>query len=292
MVQTRRQVEALLNGAGIRPLKRFGQNFLIDGNLIRKLVGAAELRPDDVVLEVGPGTGSLTEELLAAAGHVVSVEIDNGLAGICRQRFADDPRFTLLHTDVLERKSVIAPVVLETLRARRGELGGRMVLVANLPYQAATPLIVDLLLGDDPVWPLCFTVQAEVADRFLASPGTREYGPVGVYAQAFAQGRRVARLGPDAFWPAPQVDSAMVRLDCRPEPCPGPVKRALAMLVHGCFLHRRKTLRWSLRNLVAPEMLARIEADNRWDPEDRPEQLTVPQWLDMAELLAGTPGDR
>lgn len=284
MVQTRREIEAILNGAGIRPLKRFGQNFLIDGNLVRKLVAAAEIRADDVVLEVGPGTGTLTEELLAAAGHVVVVEIDKGLAGVCRDRFGANERFTLLHTDVLERKSAVAPAVLETLRSRRGQLGGRMMLVANLPYQAATPLVLDLLLGPDPVSPLCFTVQAEVADRLLAPPGTKDYGPIAIYAQALATTHRIARLGPQSFWPAPQVDSAMVRLDVQPG-LELAAKTGLSRVVHACFLHRRKTLRWSLRRLAGDAGVERVAADGRWSLDDRPEQLTVAQWCSLAAFL-------
>ena len=286
MVQTRREIETLLNDAGIRPLKRFGQNFLIDGNLIRKLVHAAEIRPDDTVLEVGPGTGSLTEELLAAAGHVVAVEIDKGLVSMLSQRFAGNERFTLLHTDVLERKSAIAPVVLETLRARQAALGGRMMLIANLPYQAATPLVVDLLLGDDLVSPLCFTVQAEMADRMVAAPGSREYGPIGIYAQALATPTRIARIGPEAFWPAPEVNSAMLRLDVSADPASTPaLKRALARLVHGCFLHRRKTLRSNLRTVLDASALQRVGNDGRWSLDDRPEQLTVAQWVALATFL-------
>lgn len=288
MAQTRRQIEELLNQAGIRPLKRFGQNFLIDGNLIRKLVQAVEIRPDDTILEVGPGTGTLTEELLAAAGHVVVVEIDKGLAGICRDRFGANERFTLLHTDVLERKSRIAPVVLDTLRNRQAQLRGRMLLVSNLPYQAATPLVIDLLLGEDFVSPLCFTVQAEVADRLTASPGGKDYGPVSIYAQALAEPSRIARLGPQSFWPAPQVDSAMLRLDVRPDRDPR-LAASLARVVHGAFLYRRKTLRWSMRKLLDEAALERIATDGRWNLDDRPEQLTVAQWVSLAEFLADSP---
>jgi 16S rRNA (adenine1518-N6/adenine1519-N6)-dimethyltransferase len=287
VVQTRREIEAILNGVGIRPLKRFGQNFLIDGNLIRKLVHAAEIRPDDTVLEVGPGTGSLTEELLAAAGHVVAVEIDKGLAGVLSGRFAGVGNFTLLHTDVLECKSKIAPIVVETMRARRTSLGGRLMLVANLPYQAATPLLVDLLLGEDFVSPMCFTVQAEVADRMVAMAGSSEYGSLAIYAQALAVPTRIARIPPEAFWPAPDVNSAMLRLDVNAEPPTSPLlKRTLARLVHACFQHRRKTLRWNLRTILDEQTLSRVAADGRWSLDDRPEQLTVAQWLTLASFLA------
>ena len=138
MAQTKREIEALLAASGMRPLKRYGQHFLIDGNLLRKLVAAAGVTRADAVLEVGCGTGTLTEELLATAGHVVGVEIDKGLAGACRTRFGESPRFTLIHRDVLEHKGRIAPEVMEELERRRAELGGRAMMVANLPYQVAT----------------------------------------------------------------------------------------------------------------------------------------------------------
>lgn len=287
MVQTRREIESLLNGAGIRPLKRYGQNFLIDGNLIRKLVDAAEIGPADLVLEVGPGTGSLTEELLARAGHVVAVEIDKGLSRILRDRFADNDRFTLVNTDVLHKKSAVSPLVLHALHDKRPTPPGRTMLVANLPYQAATPLIVDLLLGDDYVSPLCFTVQAEVADRFLSPAGTKEYGPISVYAQALAEGRRIARCPPEAFWPAPDVHSAMVRLDIHGgPPNTEPVRRTLGRLVHACFLHRRKTMRGNLKTFLDAAMFERVATDGRWNLDQRPEQITVAQWVAMARFLA------
>lgn len=293
MVQTRREIESILNQAGIRPLKRFGQNFLIDGNLIRKLVKAAEIRPDDTVVEVGPGTGTLTEELLSTAGHVIAVEIDKGLTAVLHERFKNADNFTLLHTDVLERKSQIAPVVLDTLRAKRSELGGRAMLVANLPYQAATPLLVDLLLGDDLVSPLCFTVQAEMADRMTASEGSSEYGPLAIYAQTLATPTRIARIPPQAFWPAPDVNSAMLRLDVKTgPPVPPELKRTLAKLVHACFLHRRKTLRWNLRVLLDAPALDRVAGDGRWSLDDRPEQLTIDQWVALAEFLVARPDPR
>ncbi len=117
MVQTKRDIQGWLAGAGISPLKRFGQHFLIDGNLMRKLVAAAEIGRHDVVLEVGPGTGGLTDLLLEAAGHVVAVEIDKGLQAICRERFGSSERFTLLGHDVLACRCAVADAVLTTLAA-------------------------------------------------------------------------------------------------------------------------------------------------------------------------------
>lgn len=290
MAQTKREIQGLLTAAGINPLKRYGQHFLIDGNLLRKLVTAAGVTGRDVVLEVGPGTGTLTDELLAVAGHVVAVEIDKGLAGLCRARYAESPRFTLLHRDVLERKSQIAPEVLAEVARWRDTLGGRAMLVANLPYQVATPLVVELLLmtgTETAVSPLCFTVQAEVADRIAAPPGGKDYGPISIFAQALARIERVARVPPEAFWPVPQVDSAMLRLDRR-EDAPGPrVTAEVVRLVHGCFNHRRKTMRSNLRNLLDEPVLGRVAADSRWNLDDRPERIPVERWVALAETVLG-----
>lgn len=287
MAQTKRDIQAVLAAAGMHPLKRFGQHFLIDGNLLRKLVHAAGVTDRDVVLEVGPGTGTLTEELLAVAGHVLAVEIDNGLARICRERFGESPGFTLLHRDVLERKREIAPEVLATLADRRERLGGRAMLVANLPYQVATPLLIELLLGGLPVQPLCFTVQAEVAERLAAPPGGKDYGPISVFAQALARIERIARVPPEAFWPVPGVDSAMLRLDPHQGASLRPaVKRELVEVVHGCFNHRRKTMRHNLRELLDGASYHRVELEGRWNLNDRPERLTVEQWVGLAEALS------
>jgi len=277
----------MLEAAGLRPLKQHGQHFLIDGNLMRKLVAGAGITSRDVVLEVGPGTGALTDLLVQEAGHVVAVEIDKGLHEICRQRFAATPNLTLVHCDILAGKSTVDEEVLRLLTVRQNDLGGRIMLVANLPYQAATPLIVSLLLGNLPVSPLCFTVQAEVADRLTAAPGGKEYGPVSVFVQVIARGERIARVPPQAFWPKPQVDSAMIRLDVRGEPRLSPeTLTRLNEIVHGCFNHRRKTMSWSLRKLLSDADYRRIETDDRWNLAHRPEQVSVEQWVDMAELLA------
>ena len=297
MAQTKTAIRALLTAAGINPLKRYGQHFLIDGNLLRKLVAAAGVTRADAVLEIGPGTGTLTEELLAVAGHVVAVEIDKGLAGICRARFGDSPRFTLIHRDVLERKGKIAPEVLAELGRRRDGLNsrggqdarppvGRAMLVANLPYQVATSLVIELMMGDERVSPLCFTVQREVADRLAARPGGKDYGPISVFAQALGEVARIARVAAEAFWPVPEVESTMLRIDAR-EDGPGPrVRRELGRLVHGCFNHRRKTMRYNLRELLSDVQYQQVEAAGRWELGDRPERVTVEEWVEMARLIS------
>jgi len=287
MTQTKHEIQAILAEAGVRPLKRFGQHFLIDGNLMRKLVSAACLQPDDIVLEVGPGTASLTEELLKICGHVVAVEIDRTLQDICLSRVGDHPHFTLIAGDVLERKSAISPSVYSELRAKQSELGGRVVLVANLPYQVATPLMIDLLLGELIVPVMCLTVQAEVADRLLAREGPKSYGPVSVFVQALADVERIARVPPEAFWPRPQVDSAMLRVTVRCERAlPTTVLQKLTHVVHGCFQHRRKTMKSNLRTILDEVTFNRVEDDGRWDLSSRPECLSVSQWVALARFLS------
>lgn len=291
MTQSKHQIQELLTAAGARPLKRYGQNFLIDQNLMHKLLEAAELEPADVVLEVGPGTGSLTEELVQRCGHVVAVEIDNTLQAIVRDRLEPTGRCTVIHRDVLARKSQIAPEVRDTLISHQRRLGGRILLVANLPYQAATPLVVDLLLGDLRCDRLCFMVQAEVADRVVSPCGRKEYGPVSIFAQLLTRARRIARVPPQAFWPAPQVDSAMVRLDW--EPPEGFVSQQLASvvrLVHSCFNHRRKTMRSNLRALLPPDQLEALVTVGGWDLQQRPEELAPADWWRLAGQIGNELG--
>ena len=284
MAQSKREIKQMLAVAGIAPLKRFGQHFLIDGNLMGKLVDAAGVTRQDVVLEVGPGTGSLTELLLERAGHVVAVEIDRGLQGLLTARWGAEARLSLLGQDVLETKRRVAREVVERIGCRQRELGGRVVLVANLPYQVVTPLLVELLLGDTAISPLCFTVQAEVAQRLMAGPGTKAYGPVSVYVQVLGTIRRIAHVPARAFWPVPKVESMMLRIDVERR-LSADLTAKLAEVVQASFGHRRKTLRWSLRHFLEGSVLAQVEADGRWDLGDRPEQLSPADWLALAQTL-------
>lgn len=286
MAQTKRVIRSLLASAGINPLRRFGQNFLIDGNLMGKLIASAEVTRADVVLEVGPGTGALTEALLDRAGHVVAVEIDRGLHALCQRLLADHDHLTLIHSDVLERKSKVAEPVLAALRETRDRLRGRIMLVANLPYDVATPLLMSLLLGDLFVSPMCFTVQAEVADRLMGRPGSKAYGPISVFTQLFGRIKAIADAPPEAFWPAPKVRSRMCRVDRLAEP---PMSREagsrLVDLVHACFQHRRKTMQWNLRHYLNKDAVVRVEQDGRWDLGHRPEQIDPVSWAEMIELI-------
>lgn len=284
-VQTKREIQAVLAEAGIRPRKRFGQHFLIDGNLMRRLVEVAKVGPDDVVLEVGPGTGGLTDLLVELAGSVLCVEIDRDLFQILGRRFEAASNIKLICADALAGKNELNPEVAEALR-RPGHKRP-LKLVANLPYDVATPLLVNLLLEFPQMDVLCFTVQAEVADRIAAPHGSKIYGPLSILIQTVCTVAQVARLPPAAFWPRPQVDSTMLRLDRLKTPGVAPSQlRAFSQLLHNIFEHRRKTVRSALAFAVSQEVRDRV--CGIVDPQLRPEQIDPAQWIKIFHAVERT----
>lgn len=287
MSQTLREIQSLLAAEGLAPHRRFGQNFLIDGNLLRKLVAAAELDTRCTVLEVGAGTGSLTGELLAHAGRVVAVEIDAGLVRVLARYFADDPKLVLIHADALARKHAIEPRVLDAISEARPSLGGPFRVVANLPYNVGTPLLVELALLDAPPDRMCVTIQREVADRICGNAGTDDYGPLSVVLQSAYEIQRIARVPPQAFWPAPNVESVMIRfhrLDV--QRATSVALRQLSIVVHAGFAHRRKTLRHNIPALEDANLIARLPDALAEISGMRPEQVCPEEWRQLAALLA------
>jgi len=283
-MQTKREIKSLLASAGVHPKRRFGQNFLIDGNLMRSLVDAAGLTRDDFVLEVGAGTGALTECLVDLAGRVVSVEIDPALHTIVSQRLGFAENAIVLLTDALAAKHQIARAVSLTLQTARNDFGGRFMLVANLPYNIATPLIVNLLLGSPPIHRFCFTVQREVGDRFLAAPATKAYGPVSILLQCSCSIRRLATLPPHVFWPSPAIESTMMCVDVGESPFE--TKKQLARfndLLKAAFAHRRKTLRYNLSALL--DKNNSHQRASGFDLSRRPESLSVDEWIELARCV-------
>ena len=212
MAQSKREIQAYLAAAGAEPRKQFGQNFMIDQNLVRLVADAGAIGPDDTVIEVGPGTGTLTQELLRRSGRVIAVEIDRGLARVfCAIEYSTVGEFELIEGDVLDGKHALNPVLRGIEAAARAP--GMLKLIANLPYNIASPLVIELLIAG--VGMLVFTVQKEVADRLRAAAGTEAYGPLSVVAQRLAQVEVLRTLPPQAFWPTPKVDSALVRMTSR-----------------------------------------------------------------------------
>lgn len=220
--------------------KRFGQNFLIDAHVLDKIIAAADLTEDDVVLEVGPGIGTMTEALSAHAGKVYAVEIDDKLIPILKETLADCENVTLIHDDILK----------VDLKALSDENGGKpLKVVANLPYYITTPIVMGLLEGGAPVESITVMVQKEVAERMQAAPGTKEYGALSLAVRYYAEPYIAANVPPNCFMPRPDVASQVIRLTKHDKP-PIRVKDAemLFRLIRASFSLRRKTLANGLRN--------------------------------------------
>jgi 16S rRNA (adenine1518-N6/adenine1519-N6)-dimethyltransferase len=271
-MQTLQQIKALLESRGLAPKKSLGQNFLIDQNLIRKLVEESGAHAGDLVLEIGPGTGALTEELLARGCRVVACELDDGLAAMLADRaatIAGGANLVVINADCLTKSRDLNPRIAAALSPPDAPF----LLVANLPYNAATPLIVSLLLDHPRCRTLAVTIQREVADRLLAKPSTKEYGGLSVVAQALCGITKVATLPRECFWPRPDVTSAMVLLKRTDRPVTAD-PHALSAFCRVIFAHRRKQL-GSLLNAAA------VGHPNPWPPGIRPdlraEQLSVGQ---------------
>lgn len=284
-MQTLAQIREILALAGLSPRHAFGQNFLLDHNLLRKLVDASGARAGDVVLEVGPGTGTLTEELLDRGLATLACEIDHGLARVLRERLGPREGFSLVEADCLESKHALSPALREAIdlalaRARSSTYR----LVANLPYSAATPLI-SILLADDPrCVALAVTIQREVAQRLLARPGSKDYGPLSVLAQGVARARAIATLPPECFWPRPEVTSAMLLLERLDQPL-APNPRALFDTAQRLFSQRRK----QLAGVLARALSRDVALPAGIDPTSRAEQLTVEQFVALSELFPPLP---
>ena len=276
--QTLSQIRSHLAAAGLAPRHRYGQNFLIDLNLMRKLVESAEVGPADTILEVGPGTGSLTDCLLDTGARVIAVEIDHGLQELLRGLYGEHPRFTLVQADVLAGKHQVNPLVLNLLQEQEPDAGGARKLVANLPYQVATPLLVDLLLADPPLERLVCTIQKEVGERLMAGAGDSAYGPVSVVCQTLAEVSLIAILPPAVFWPRPKIESVMLLIRPRPRDTLAVADPAdFARFVQRTFAQRRKMLRRIVKDWDTLDAAAAFGRANI-NPDARPEQLTVQDW--------------
>lgn len=274
-------VRRLAGELGIRPTKRLGQNFVHDSNTVRRIVGAAELTAEDVVLEVGPGLGSLTLALLPEAAGVVAVEIDPVLAERLPRTAAE------FAPELCDRLRVLPA---DALRVRAADFAEPRptALVANLPYNVAVPVVLHLLAELPSLRTGLVMVQSEVADRLAAKPGGRTYGVPSVKAAWYAEVRRAGPVPRNVFWPVPNVDSGLVAFSRVDPPSAAPRAQVFAA-VDAAFAQRRKTLRAALSGWAGSA--ARAEAVLRAagvDPAARGEQLTVADFARVAEA-AGEP---
>ncbi|WP_067183999.1 16S rRNA (adenine(1518)-N(6)/adenine(1519)-N(6))-dimethyltransferase RsmA [Microtetraspora niveoalba] len=290
------EVRALAEKLGIRPTKKLGQNFVIDGGTVRRIVRVAEVTPEDVVIEIGPGLGSLTLALLPEVARVVAVEIDPALAAqlpltVAQMDAEHAGRLTVVHADALK----VAP---DDLRTGPGEVapapGGQdrsetpaalpTALVANLPYNVSVPVLLHLLEILPSLRRGLVMVQAEVADRLAAAPGSRIYGVPSLKAAWYADVRRAGPVGRNVFWPAPNVDSGLVSLVRRDPPETSATREEVFAVVDAAFAQRRKTLRaalasWAGTAAAAEEALVRAGVQ----PSARGEQLGIVDFARIAE---------
>ena len=272
-MQTLAQIKALLEARGLHPKRSLGQNFLADQNLIAKLVRSCDVGPDDRVLEIGPGTGTLTEALLDAGACVLSCELDDALADLLRERLGDRDRFTLVHGDCLASKRELHPAIATWIGSEPFKL------VANLPYGCATPLLSTLLLHHAGCTTMGVTIQKELGDRLLAKAGSREYGPISVIAQAACDVEKIGHLPPACFWPRPQVDSSMLVLRRRAEPLADPV--VLSAVCESLFRQRRKRIAKPLR-----ELLGDAAPPEGVTPDMRAEEVSLEGFARLADQVA------
>ena len=269
------EVRAIAGRLGTRPTKTLGQNFVIDPNTVRRIVRTAEVLPSDVVLEVGPGLGSLTLGLLPDVSSVVAVEIDPVLAGelettVTSRAAPYARRLTIVTADALRLTDVAGPPP--------------TALVANLPYNVAVPVLLHLL-ATFPTWRrVLVMVQAEVADRLAAPPGSKVYGVPSVKAAWYADVRRAGAVGRNVFWPAPKVDSGLVAMTRREPPETTATRDEVFAVVDAAFAQRRKTLRAALAGWAgsAPAAETALRAAGI-DPGARGEAIGVADFARLAE---------
>jgi 16S rRNA (adenine1518-N6/adenine1519-N6)-dimethyltransferase len=270
------EIRQIAGRLGIRPSRRLGQNFVTDAGTVRRITALAALDASDVVLEVGPGFGSLTLPLLASAGRVVAVEVDPALA-------AELPRTVAAHAPSLASRLTV--VAADAARVRDLPGGAPTVLAANLPYSSAVPIMLHLLSTMPPLRRGLVMVQAEVADRMTAPPGSRTYGVPSVKLAWFAEARKAGQVPRTVFWPTPMVDSGLVWF-ARRDPPPGAAREEVFPVVDAAFAQRRKTLRAALApwagSAAAAEHVLRTA---RVDPSARGESLGVADFARIA--LAG-----
>lgn len=280
------ELNAFLNELGIFPKKGLSQNFLIDGNIIRKIVQAAGTEKDDLVLEIGPGPGSLTQALLEAGAKVVAVEKDEVLGKALARLQTEDERLEIHIQDIMT-----FPV--DEVLARHLKPGKKAKVIANLPYHLTTPIIAMLVTQRDLISSLTVMVQDEVAIRMTAEPGGKEYGSFTVFLNFYSKPSYAFKVSRNCFYPSPKVDSAIVHMELIAPPLDKDVE-AFFTLTRTAFGHRRKMLRGSLKELYPSEKVTEGLVAIGKDPLSRPEALGLQDFLKLFHFLQNVifqPGD-
>jgi 16S rRNA (adenine1518-N6/adenine1519-N6)-dimethyltransferase len=265
---TLREARDLLARHGLAPSRALGQNFVVDPNTVRRIARLARVGPGDAVVEIGAGLGSLTLALAETGAEVTTLELDRHLVPVLREVVADhDVRIVETDARTVDWSDVLAA-------------HDRWVLVANLPYNVATPLVLDLLADVPAIARMLVMVQREVGERLAAPAGSRTYGIPSVKAAYFASARVVGHVAPSVFLPRPRVESVLVELERHAAPPVSADRAHLFGLVEAAFGQRRKMLRRSLQGVVSDEAFAAAGID----PSSRPEQLDLAAWARLADV--------
>ncbi|WP_232101342.1 16S rRNA (adenine(1518)-N(6)/adenine(1519)-N(6))-dimethyltransferase RsmA [Gimesia panareensis] len=277
---------------GFNPRSDLGQNFLIDLNIIEYVVEQGRIQPTDIVLEVGTGTGGMTTFMAQKARHVISVEYDRNMHTLASEATQNYDNVTLLNCDALKNKNRLNPTVLEEIdRQLKANPGSQLKLVANLPYNVATPIISNLVASDLPWSRMVVTIQYELGLKMSCKPSTSNYGALSVWLQSQCFVKLLKKVGPTVFWPRPKVDSAIVQLTPNP-----PLKQKIGDRVffqdflRRVFQHRRKLMRSTLVGMYSKQ-LSKAEVDEilqaqGYDREKtRAEELSVPQMIELGNAF-------
>lgn len=273
------ELRAFLEMQGIRADRRLSQNFLVDGNIVRKMIDFGEVSSNDTVLEIGPGPGALTQELLRRGARVIAVEKDAQLAEALQRLQTDDQRLTVLSTDFLDLS------LQETLPRT-----GRVKVIANLPYSITTPILEHLLGAQELLDSITVLVQKEVAERMSAMAGSKVFGSLSVLLQFWSDVHYAFTVSPHCFYPKPKVSSAVVQLLLHQPLLPYSEQRSFFRLTRHAFNHRRKMLRRSLREFFTQHVVEEALKSCGFSITARPEDLSVVNWVSLYAKLPAASG--
>ena len=290
-MQTKHQVELLLSRAGRLPNKALGQHFLIDLNLMRLLIDTAAIEKNDTVIEIGCGTGSLTEAIAERAGRLIGIEYDKVLAEIVTSRFAGTANVSIISGDALANKNAINPQVLTAAKEEQQKLGGKILLIANLPYDIASAVMANLTCGKLAVDAMFVTVQREVAERMAAPPANKHYGTLSIILGATGTVKIFRKLGKHVFWPEPEVESAMVSFVRQTDKAERIDDMEIFRRIVALFIgHRRKMLRACVKfatgRLSGIDSWADIFTNAGIDPKLRGEDIPIDDFISIANLCS------
>ncbi len=297
---TKSMLKQLFDERGVRIRKQWGQNFLIDQNILRFIIKSAELTRNDIALEIGAGTGSLTRMLASKAGHVFAVEIDRKLFGILDETLRGCNNVSTINKDILKSKRHINPEILESIsnyvQTISGELKNPCIkVISNLPYYISTPIIIDLLQGVLPIKTMIVTLQRDITNRLIANPGTKDYGLLSIMTKLFAGVKILKKLPPDVFWPAPFVDSAIVKIVLDRDKYTDGISNfnTFQDVIKAIYVSRRKTILNSLLSFYSSTNIKRKSQEIREDyasilkkinikPESRGEELDLEKLIELS----------